>query len=97
MAVRLNDIQGGGWLVGRLSLEEMWRMVDRIRVGEQGYALVVTNDGLLLAHGDPDAKSRVARGDNMRDHTLVQQVQPMPEGEATAAAQYADERGQMLE
>ena len=96
VAVRLNDIQGGGWLVGRLSLEEMWRMVDRIRVGEQGYALVVTNDGLLLAHGDPDAKSRVARGDNMRDHTLVQQVQPMPEGEATASAQYADERGQML-
>ena len=71
-------------------------MVDRIRVGEQGYALVVTNDGLLLAHGDPDAKSRVARGDNMRDHTLVQEVQPMPEGAATSSAQYEDERGQML-
>ena len=36
VAVRLNDTQNGGWLVGRLSLEEMWRMVDRIRVGERG-------------------------------------------------------------
>ena len=66
VAVRLVDRDGGGWLVGRLNLEAMWRMVDRIRVGEKGYALVVTNEGQLLAHGDPDAKSRVARGDNMR-------------------------------
>ena len=86
VAVRLNDIQGGGWLVGRLNLEEMWRMVDRIRVGEEGYALVVTSDGLLLAHGDPEAKSRVARGDNMRDHVLVRQVQSMPEGKASSSA-----------
>ena len=35
VAVRLDDTQDGGWLVGRLSLEELWRMVDRIRVGEQ--------------------------------------------------------------
>ena len=34
VAVRLSDFQGGGWLVGRLNLEEMWRMVDRIRVGD---------------------------------------------------------------
>jgi signal transduction histidine kinase len=96
VAVRLNDAQGGGWLVGRMNLEEMWRMVDRIRVGEQGYALVVTSDGLLLAHGDPDQKSRVARGDNLRTQPLVQQVGSMPEGEASASRQYADERGQML-
>ena len=51
----------GGWLVGRLRLEELWRTVDGIRVGETGYALVVTNDGQLLAHGDPESKSLVAR------------------------------------
>jgi signal transduction histidine kinase len=96
VAVRLSDIQGGGWLVGRLSLEQLWRMVDRIRVGEQGYALVVTADGLLLAHGDPDSKSRVARGDSMRQHALVRQLQAMPAGDATGWAQYADERGAML-
>ena len=36
---RLN--QPSGWLVGEFSLEEMWRMVDRIRIGEHGFALVV--------------------------------------------------------
>lgn len=96
VAVRLFDTQGGGWLVGRLNLEEMWRMVDRIRVGEQGYALVVTADGLLLAHGAPEAKSRVARGDNLRDQPLIRSVQAMPEGEAIASALYEDERGEML-
>ena len=33
-----------GSLVGEISLEEMWRMVDRIRVGDQGYALVVAGE-----------------------------------------------------
>ena len=28
--------EGGGWLIGRLRLEELWRMVDGIRVGERG-------------------------------------------------------------
>src|SRR5688500_16231550 len=65
VAVRLSE---GGWLVGRLNLEAMWRMVDRISVGEEGYALVVTGEGQLLAHGDPDAKARVARGDSFSDH-----------------------------
>ncbi|MGE0446308.1 MAG: cache domain-containing protein, partial [Vicinamibacterales bacterium] len=74
VAVRLSGA-GAGWLVGRVSLEELWRMVDRIQVGERGRALVVARDGLLLAHGDQDAKSRVARGDNLRDHPIVQALQ----------------------
>ena len=68
VAVRLSESHGGGWLVGRLNLEAMWRMVDGIRVGDQGYALIVTSEGQLLAHGDPDAKSRVARGDSFGVH-----------------------------
>jgi signal transduction histidine kinase len=74
VAVRLTQGEGGGWLLGRLNLEELWRMVDRIRVGSNGYALVVTNEGRLLAHGNPEAKSRVARGDNLKDHPLVGKV-----------------------
>src|SRR5688572_10294421 len=98
IAVRLVDRDGGGWLVGRLNLEAMWRMVDRIRVGEQGYALAVTNEGQLLAHGNPDAKSRVARGDNMRDqaHPLVMQLQPDAADTQTVSAQYEDDRGPVL-
>ena len=32
------------WVVGEISLEELWRMVDRIHVGKQGYALIVEDE-----------------------------------------------------
>ncbi len=48
-----------GWLVARISLEELWRFVDRVRVGQEGYALVIS-EGRLVAHGDPDEKRFVA-------------------------------------
>jgi signal transduction histidine kinase len=96
VAVPLNDIHGGGFLVGRLNLEEMWRMVDRIRVGERGYASVITNEGLLLAHGDPGQKSRVARGDNLLNHPLVERLHATPDN-AVASVQYQEEgRDEML-
>jgi len=50
----------GGWLVGELSLEELWRLVDRIKVGNEGFAVLATQEGRLIAHGDPDEKRRVA-------------------------------------
>ena len=96
IAVRLVDRDGGGWLVGRLNLEAMWRMVDRIRIGDQGYALVVTSEGQLLAHGNPDAKSRVARGDNLNSHPLVERVAAALPNAQTAFEQYDDERGPVL-
>jgi signal transduction histidine kinase len=95
VAVRLQD-QDGGWLVGRLNLEELWRMVDRIRVGDQGYALVVTGDGQLLAHGDPAAKSRVARRDDLQEHPLVSRLNAVTSNGQTASEQYSDERGPVL-
>src|SRR5688572_11409241 len=66
---RLNE--PSGWLVGEFSLEEMWRMVDRIRIGDSGYALVVAPDGELVAHGDPDKKALVAQATNMSADALV--------------------------
>ena len=73
VGIKLSHVgQAAGSLVGEISLEEMWRMVDRIRVGEQGYALVVAPEGQLIAHGNPNEKPRVARGDNLKDQPLVQ-------------------------
>jgi signal transduction histidine kinase len=69
VAVRQRDT--GGWLIGRLRLEDLWRTVDAIRVGTQGYALVVTDDGQLIAHGAPEAKSQVARRDKLDNHPVV--------------------------
>ena len=60
-----------GWLVGEVSLEELWRMVDGIRVGAEGFALLVAEDGRLLAHGRPNEKARVAAGENLSGHELV--------------------------
>ncbi len=60
-----------GWLLGEFSLEEMWRMVDEIRIGRRGFALVVAPDGALIAHGDPDRKSLVAQARNIRQHPLL--------------------------
>jgi two-component system NtrC family sensor kinase len=54
--------QASGWVVGELALEELWRMVDGIRIGEHGYALVVAEDQRLIAHGDPDEKRFIATG-----------------------------------
>jgi signal transduction histidine kinase len=76
IGIRLSHLnQPAGRLQGQLRLEEMWRMVDRIRVGEHGFALITAKEGQLVAHGDPNQKARVARGDNLQDHPLVQRLQ----------------------
>ncbi len=84
--------QSAGSLVGEISLEEMWRMVDRIRVGDQGYALVVAKDGLLIAHGNSNEKPRVARGDNLATQPLVSLVRSQRDT-ATASLEYPSENG----
>lgn len=95
-ALPISESNAGGWLVARLNLEELWRMVDQIRVGTQGHALVITGHGQLLAHGDPDAKSEVASGANMLSHPLVVALQRTGNGEQTASAQYANARGSIV-
>jgi signal transduction histidine kinase len=94
-AVRMDAGEGRGWLVGKLNLEELWRMVDRIRVGNKGYALVVTGEGQLLAHGDPDQKSRVARGDNMLTHPLIASLVQQRD-QRTVSAEYDSGAGAIL-
>jgi signal transduction histidine kinase len=70
------------YLVGRLSLEELWRVVGRVRVGGRGHAVLVDEGGRLLAHGDPAMRSRVARGEGLPWHPLIHP----PAGNATSGA-----------
>ena len=79
--------QPAGWLMGEFSLEEMWRMVDQIRIGQRGFALVVASGGRLIAHGDPDEKALVAQGQNLSSNPLVQAVSD-EHGEAPVWAEY---------
>jgi signal transduction histidine kinase len=92
-AVRLTMLnQPSGWLVGEISLEEMWRMVDQIRIGGHGYALVIGPNGQLIAHGDPDKKALVAQARNMDTHALVGAAAASPDG-APVWREYVDEGG----
>jgi signal transduction histidine kinase len=97
VGIRLMQLSpNAGSLVGEISLEEMWRMVDRIRVGEQGYALVVAANGQLIAHGNSNEKPRVARGDNLANQPLVGLVRGQ-RGAGTASLEYPSDGGvQML-
>ncbi len=96
-----------GWLVGEVSLEELWRMVDRIRVGREGFAMVVADGGLLIAHGDPNQKTRIAGAENLSGHELVAAVasmrdhvdaveisSPLPDEELFI--EYVDEAGRQM-
>jgi signal transduction histidine kinase len=94
VAIRLGSVPSSGWLVGRLNLEELWRMVDRIRVGEQGVAMLLGARGQLLAHGDPGEKSRVARGENLLAHPLMLALQRSPHD--PVSVEYEGRRGWML-
>jgi len=79
-----------GWLVGQFSLEEMWKTVDRIRIGGQGYALVLASSGELVAHGDPDRKALVALATNMNDHPLMAALRAAG-GNGPVSVEYADD------
>ena len=85
-------------------------MVDGIRVGTQGFALLVAQDGRLIAHGNPDEKPRVAAGENLGEHELVSVVstpeqtspQPIPysatqtQTSRTLHLEYSDADGRTL-
>jgi signal transduction histidine kinase len=87
---RLN--QPAGWLTGEFSLEEMWRMVDQIRIGDHGFAMVVAPAGELIAHGDPDKKALVAQTRTMSGHPLFADARARKET-TPISQEYVDEDG----
>jgi signal transduction histidine kinase len=89
--MRLN--QPAGWLAGEISLEEMWRMVDQIRIGEHGFAMVVAPGGQLVAHGDPDKKALVAQTRNMSGHQLFASARARQDNSTPLSQEYLDEDG----
>jgi signal transduction histidine kinase len=85
IAVRVSPSgQEPGWVVGEIALEELWRMVDRIRVGREGYALLLSEDQKLVAHGDPDEKRQVAS--NVQSEIPLREQELLDEMQASATA-----------
>jgi len=70
----------------------MWRMVDQIRIGESGYAMVIAPGGDLIAHGNPDKKALVAQTRNMSDNPLLGVVRG-PNEPGPLFREYNDEDG----
>ncbi|HEX6464128.1 MAG TPA: sensor histidine kinase [Vicinamibacterales bacterium] len=67
ITVRLpHAAQDAEWISAEIALEQLWRMVDNIRVGHEGYALIVGEDGRLIAHGNPDEKRHIADTEQTR-------------------------------
>lgn len=50
-----------GALLADLDLVAIWDVVDQLQVGKTGHALVLDEDGRLIAHGSPRAKALIPR------------------------------------
>jgi hypothetical protein len=88
LSVRIEDKNRTRWLVARVSLEDLWEMVDGIKVGSQGFALVATKNGDLIAHGEPESKSLVAQRYDMKGHPLMALAPADDATQTTPSAQY---------
>jgi signal transduction histidine kinase len=97
MALRLRARGGGAeWLVAEISLERLWNMVDTIRVGQEGYALVVGQEGRLIAHGDPDEKRRIASEEKATAEEIELAARASRSAEMESYAEYRKEHGPLM-
>jgi len=48
-----------GAVAARIDLVDTWEPIRAVRVGEHGFARLVTSGGVLLAHGDPEERREV--------------------------------------
>lgn len=90
VAIQLPQGSKGGWLVGQLRLEELWRTVNSIHVGETGYALVITDEGYPLAHGNAQLRPMIARREKQDNHPVFAALHAAGrDGKKPVSAQYA--------
>ena len=89
-------IDESGWIVAEISLEDLWRTVDRIKVGRTGYALLLDDQSALLAHGNPDDKSLIAGQElgTPDERQLADTARKSPD--ASASKKLFNKRGQEL-
>ncbi|MCL6582382.1 MAG: HAMP domain-containing protein [bacterium] len=60
-----------GVLVGELDLSDMWELIDKIRIGTHGIVFVVSQSGLLIAHGDDEQKPDIFKHKNLAQLEIV--------------------------
>lgn len=80
MTLRLDEVLAP-ILVAELRLEELWNVVDNVKVGTSGRAFLVDSEGKIIADGRPRGKPRIARGERIGTH-------PLANAKTAAQAQY---------
>ena len=85
--IRLNKVDGV--VVGTIDLVDMWNSVDSIRIGHQGFAFVISKDGMLIAHGRDEAKPNVIKQEDRRHWEIAKTVLSGKSGVFT----YTNEKG----
>jgi signal transduction histidine kinase len=74
IAVRVSPAgQEAGWVVGVIALEELWRTVEAVHIGEQGYALLLDEQQRFIAHGNPIKRPLVALTQQPSEHKRPEQ------------------------
>ena len=85
--IRLNEVNGS--VVGVIDLINMWNLVDSIRIGQEGFAFVISKDGMLIAHGRDEAKPSVIKQEDRRQWGIVKSALSGKSGVLT----YRNEKG----
>ena len=84
----LGQVQGV--VTGEVNLLSMWHLVDSIRLGQEGYAFVVSESGQLLAHGRGAEKPKVLQEVNLSGVGIVKDVLAGQPGVAVYQGERAD-------
>ncbi len=85
ITLRLNQALSP-YLVADLQMEELWQVVDNVKVGTSGRAFLVDAMGRIVADGRRNGRRRVASGDRIDGH-------PLALDSAVRDAQYTREGG----
>lgn len=87
-AARLEGSSGPvGWIVTEVAFQNLWELVENLRVGEHGLATMLDVDGRVIATGVPGSRARLPRGANLAAHPLFGSRTP-------AWREYVDARGE---
>ncbi len=60
-----------GAIVANVALVDTWSAINAIRVGKRGFARLLSDDGTLLAHGDPEERRSVYAADRRDEDRAI--------------------------
>lgn len=86
-SMTLDDPDGPqGWLVADVAFENLWEIVEDLRVGEHGHATMLDAAGRVIATGVPQGEATLPSGANLSSHPLFGQTKG-------SRLEYTDARG----